>query len=113
MQNLNRKSNLQSPMIRISFSILIFMLVYSSGNLPTSVLAAPTSGISHMVHGCCQSENNSLCRGNCRISGYCSLQINPGTESEWAIPGVKIEATSTDKNVGCFSLDTQIAGICQ
>jgi hypothetical protein len=30
--------------------------------------------------------------------------------TEWAIPGVKVEATSTDKSVGSFKNDTAIAG---
>ena len=100
MQNLNRKSNLLSPMIRISFSILIFMFVFSSGSLPSSVLAAPTSeSVTWFMD--VANPKTIVCVGETvEYRAYCSLQVRSLVQSDWAIPGVKIEASSTDTNVG-------------
>jgi hypothetical protein len=36
--------------------------------------------------------------------------FNPESRDEWPIPGVKVEATSSDKSVGSFKRDSAIAG---
>ena len=110
MQNLNRKSNLLSPMIRIFISILIFMLVFTSESLPSSVLAAPTS-VSVTWFMDVANPKTIVCVGETVEYRATAHYRSEHFQADWAISGVNIEASSTDTNVGSFSVDRQIAGM--
>jgi hypothetical protein len=97
-------------MIRIFISILIFMLVFSSGSPPSPVLAAPTSeSVTWFMD--VANPKTIVCVGETVEYRATAHYRSDHFQADWAIPGVNIEASSTDTNVGSFSVDRQIAGM--
>jgi hypothetical protein len=95
--------------IRILYAALISTLVIGSSGQITPVHAAPSAEAVTWYMDIA-SPKTKICAGE-TVEYLATVHYNYNAgESEWALPGVKVEATSSDTNVGAFKMDTAITG---
>ncbi len=109
MQKQDPVANGRRTFIRILYAALIGTLVIGSSSQITPVHAAPSAEVI-MWYMDVASPKIKICVGETvEYSATVHYNYNAG-ESEWALPGIKVEATSSDTNVGSFKKDTAITG---